>query len=165
MPDPAAEGWADVPPEVSFPPIFDRRIDADVVLQYDAPRGLELGLRWNFGSPLPYTRPVSQYFSWRYAPLQRQYEALDQPGDGPPVFVRLGDRNGERYPPYHRLDLTVRKEFQRSWGSWTPYLQVLNAYNRKNVLWYFFNYDRTPPTRSGLSMFPVLPAVGVEISF
>ena len=58
-----------------------------------------------------------------------------------------------------------RRSFERPWGSWTPYLQVLNVYNRKNVLWYFFNYDRRPPTRSGLSMFPVLPALGVEVAF
>lgn len=165
LPDPSAEGWDDVPPEVNFPPVFDRRVDIDLVLRYEAPRGVDLGIRWNFGSPLPYTRPVAQHFAWRYSPLRRVYEPLEQPGDGPPVFIRLGDRNAERYPPYHRLDLTVRKEFERSWGSWTPYVQVLNAYNRKNVLWYFYNYDRTPPTRSGLSMFPVLPALGVEMSF
>jgi hypothetical protein len=165
LPDPLAEGWDDLPPEVSFSPIFDRRVDLDVVLQYVAPGEVEVGIRWNFGSPLPYTRPVAQYFGWRYSPLRREYEPLDQPGSGAPIFIRLGDRNSERYPPYHRLDVTLRRTFDRSWGSWTPYLQVLNAYNRKNVLWYFFNYDRTPPTRSGLSMFPVLPAIGVEMSF
>lgn len=165
LPNPFAEGWEDVPPDVTFPPVYDRRVDIDLVLQYDAPRGVQLGARWNFGSPLPYTRPVAQHFAWRYSPLRRVYEPLDQPGDGPPVYIRLGDRNAERYPAYHRLDVTVRKEFLRSWGSWSPYLQVLNAYNRKNVLWYFFNYDRTPPTQSGLSMFPVLPAVGVEVAF
>lgn len=165
LPDPVAEGWEDLGAEVTFPPVFDRRVDVDLVLQYDAPRGVDLGLRWNYGSPLPYTRPDAQYFAWRYSQLRRQYEPLEQPGSGPPVFVRLTDRNSERYPPYHRLDLTVRRSFERRWGSWTPYLQVLNVYNRKNVLWYFFNYDRRPPTRSGLSMFPVLPALGVEVAF
>jgi hypothetical protein len=33
------------------------------------------------------------------------------------------------------------------------------------VLFYFFNDDRDPPTRSGISMFPVLPSIGVEASF
>jgi hypothetical protein len=37
--------------------------------------------------------------------------------------------------------------------------------NRSNVLFYFYNFDRTPPTRSGISMFPVLPTVGVEATF
>jgi hypothetical protein len=79
--------------------------------------------------------------------------------------VVLGDRNAERYPAYHRLDATVRREFARRWGTFTPYLQVLNVYNQRNVLFYFFNYEQTPPTRSGISMFPVLPSVGVEVGF
>jgi hypothetical protein len=33
------------------------------------------------------------------------------------------------------------------------------------VLFYFFNYDQSPPTRSGISMFPLLPAIGMEASF
>ena len=90
---------------------------------------------------------------------------MNQAGDGPPLYVWLGERNAERYPAYHRLDLSLRRTFQRSWGEWTPYLQVLNAYNRRNVLWYYYNYDQAPPTRSGLSMFPILPAIGVEMSF
>ena len=82
-----------------------------------------------------------------------------------PYFVVPGDRNRERYPAYHRLDLTARRPYVRRWGTFTPYLQVLNVYNQRNVLFYFFNYDRTPPTRSGISMFPLLPSIGVEASF
>jgi hypothetical protein len=33
------------------------------------------------------------------------------------------------------------------------------------VLFYFYNYDKTPPTRSGITMFPLLPSIGVEASF
>jgi hypothetical protein len=79
--------------------------------------------------------------------------------------VVLADRNRERYPAYHRLDLTVRRPYVRRWGTFTPYVQVLNAYNQRNVLFYFYNYDRSPPTRSGISMFPFLPSVGFEASF
>ncbi len=165
FPDPVAQGWDDLPAEITFPPVFDRRVDVDLVLQYDAPGDVEVGLRWNFGSPLPYTRPVAQYYAWTYSPLQRRLQPMNQAGDGPPLYVWLGERNAERYPAYHRLDLSLRRTFQRSWGEWTPYLQVLNAYNRRNVLWYYYNYDQAPPTRSGLSMFPILPAIGVEMSF
>jgi hypothetical protein len=33
------------------------------------------------------------------------------------------------------------------------------------VLFYFYNFDQTPPTRSGISMFPVLPTIGLEATF
>lgn len=81
------------------------------------------------------------------------------------MFVVLGPRNGERYPAYHRLDVSVRRTYERRWGSYTPYLQVLNAYNRKNPLFYFFHFDRSPATMSGLSMFPLLPTIGLEVTF
>jgi hypothetical protein len=165
LPDALAAGWEDLQPTVTFPPIFDRRVDVDLVVQYLLPGKWELGARWNYGSPIPYTRPVSQYFGFRYSALRGQYEPIAQPGGGPPLFVALGDRNRERYPPYHRLDATVRRTFTRGWGSWTPYLQVLNVYNRRNVLFYFYDFDKIPATRSGISMFPVLPALGVEFSF
>jgi hypothetical protein len=61
--------------------------------------------------------------------------------------------------------VTVRRPYERSWGTFIPYLQVLNVYNRRNVLFYFYDYDRSPPVRSGFSMFPFLPAVGVELTF
>src|SRR5690606_33498917 len=40
LPDPAAKGWDDLPPDVTFPPIFDRRLDVDLVMRYEAPRGV-----------------------------------------------------------------------------------------------------------------------------
>jgi hypothetical protein len=77
----------------------------------------------------------------------------------------LGPRNAERYPGYHRLDLTVRKTIRKSWGTITPYLDIINVYNRKNPLFYFYEYDRTPAVRSGISMFPFLPTLGAEVKF
>ena len=46
-----------------------------------------------------------------------------------------------------------------------PYLSVVNLYNRKNVLFYFFDYGADPPTRAGVSMIPLLPTIGLEVSF
>jgi hypothetical protein len=81
------------------------------------------------------------------------------------VYVVPGQRNAQRYPAYSRLDLTFRRTYTHRWGTLTPYLQVLNATNRKNVLFYFYNFDHTPATRSGVSMFPALPTIGVEAAF
>jgi hypothetical protein len=44
-------------------------------------------------------------------------------------------------------------------------VNVLNVYNRRNPLFYFFEYEQTPPVRSGVSMFPVLPTFGLEVTF
>jgi hypothetical protein len=82
-----------------------------------------------------------------------------------PLYIVPGQRNAERYPAYSRLDLTFRRTYTTRWGTLTPYAQVLNATNRKNVLFYFYNYDQTPATRSGASMFPLLPTIGFETTF
>jgi hypothetical protein len=167
FPDPLAAGIEGVPQTVTFSPIYDRRVDVDVVLQYRLPAALEAGARWNYGSGTPFTRPVAQIVGFETDIAGGGYRIPRPEGEDPdvPLYVVLGDRNRERYPAYHRLDVTLRRPYTRRWGTFTPYLQVLNVYNKKNVLFYFYNYDKSPPTRSGLSMFPVLPAIGVEASF
>jgi hypothetical protein len=166
FPDPTTAGFDDLPQSVTYPPIFDRRVNLDLVAQYTTDR-YDLGLRWNFGSGLPYSKPLGQYFAWRANPIRARFEPLEfsQERDDIPINVVLGPRNAERYPAYHRLDLTIRRTFERSWGTYVPYLQILNLYNRKNVLFYFYDYNQSPPRRSGFSMFPLLPAIGVEVTF
>jgi hypothetical protein len=167
FPDPLASGIEGVPQTITFSPIFDRRVDVDVVLQYRLPAALEAGARWNYGSGTPFTRPVAQIVGFETDIASGGYRVPRPFGNDPdvPLYVVLGDRNRERYPAYHRLDVTLRRPYKRRWGTVTPYLQVLNVYNQKNVLFYFYNYDKSPPTRSGISMFPLLPSIGLEASF
>jgi hypothetical protein len=157
-------------PEISFAPIFDRRADVDLVLRFPVGGGWLGGLRWNFGTGTPFTRALASYAY--YAPrIANQNGRLFWQGadDNTDTFggyaVWLDERNGARYPAYHRLDVSVRKRFEKGWGHITPYLDVLNLYNRKNVLFYFYEYGKNPPTRSGISMFPLLPTIGVEAGF
>ena len=168
LPDPLALGYDDLASEVTFPPIWDRRADLDVVLRYMLPWEVEAGARWNFGSPIPYTRPVAQYANWEYdIGFGDFHVGADGPRreDEPPLYVVLGERNSQRYPAYHRLDATLRKTFTPRWGTLVPYLQLLNVYNQKNVLFYFYNYNRPAPTRSGFTMFPLVPTIGVDVTF
>jgi hypothetical protein len=154
---------SDNPPNVTYPPVFDRRVELDVVVRFPVFRKWEGGLRFNFGSGLPYTRPIGNYFLYEYQ-IESGRRSGDQE-DSTFVAVLLGQRNSARYPEYHRLDLSVRKTFTKSWGTLTPHLDILNLYNRKNVLFYFYEYEQSPPVRSGISMFPFLPTIGLEVVF
>lgn len=159
----------DPAPLTTFPPIFDRRVDVDFVLRYPAPWGWEGGIRWNFGTGIPFTRALGSfgYFTPRYVEgggLDWTEVGESDDSDGG-YGVVIGPRNGSRYPNYHRLDLSFRRRFEKGWGVVTPYVNLVNAYNQRNVLFYFYEYEQQPPTRSGISMFPVLPTIGVEISF
>jgi hypothetical protein len=153
------------PPEITYPPIFDRRVDLELVLRYPLPRAIEGGLHASFGSGLPYTRPIAGYEIFDYSLLTSRHKRPDSPRDSAELAVVLGPRNGARYPAYVRVDASLRKTIRKHWGVLAPYLDVLNVTNRKNVLFYFYQYNRNPPTRSGVSMFPFLPSVGVEATF
>lgn len=156
---------ADPAESVRYAPIFDRRIDVDLVVQAQLPRDVELGVRLNYGSGLPYTRPLGAYAYWDYS-VERGWWKPGAPGfDDAQSAIVLGPRNAERYPSYVRLDAGVRRTWPRRWGSLTPYVDVLNILNRRNVLFYYYQYGTIPATRSGISMFPFLPTAGVEVRF
>jgi hypothetical protein len=154
------------PPTLRYPPIFDRRLDLELLLQYRLPADIAGGIRLSRGSGLPYTRPLGSYpyldpelvHGGRLSPI-----ASGSSDDWARAVV-LGPRNAERYPAYRRVDASFRRTFRPGWGTITPHLEVLNLTNERNVLFYFYQYDRTPPVRSGFSMFPVLPTIGVEVS-
>lgn len=158
-------------PEVTYAPIFDKTVDLDVVVRFPALRGWQGGVRLNVGSGTPYTRPGGSYAYYQPRFLNDGGRlawsgADDEDDDGGGAYaVLLGDRNAERYPVYHRLDIGFSRTWETSWGSITPTIDLLNVYNQRNVLFYFFEYDRNPPVRSGISMFPLLPTFGVEATF
>lgn len=154
------------PPVREYAPIFDRRLDIEFTLQTTLPRGIEAGLRWNLGTGLPFTQPAAGYTVFEFQPTNEDGRyGFDPPEDSAQIGVVPGSRNAQRYPAYHRLDVSFRKPIQRPWGRMTPYVDILNLYNRRNTLFYFYEFDRAPPVRSGISMFPLLPTIGFEVSF
>lgn len=149
----------DPAPLIRYAPVFDRRLDIDLVLRRNLRWGVETGLRWNFGTGLPYTRQLGHFSIYRTQMVDLLVDPTYATG------LVHGPRNGERYPVQHRLDVTFRRTWEKGWGRITPYVNVINAYNRKNVLFYSFNYRPEIPVRNGVSMLPILPTIGVEVSF
>lgn len=150
--------------EIVYPPGFDRRLNIDLVVRTHLPGQWNAGLRWTYGSGLPYTRPLGSYTF--YDPQPGSGKRLIRHIQGSAVeAVVLGPRNAERYPPYHRLDAGLRRTFKTSWGTIIPNINIVNIYNRRNVLFYLYHYDRDPPVRSGISMFPFLPTIGFQVHF
>ena len=148
------------PPEITYPPVFDRRLDIDLVLRRSLGWwGLIGGLRANFGTGLPYTLPLGDFAIHHQ---QLVDGLLVYRGE---ITAAFGPRNQARYPVRHRLDISLRKTVEKDWGTIKPYLNVINVYNRKNVLFYWYDHWEEEPTRTGVSMFPILPTFGVEVSF
>jgi hypothetical protein len=157
-------------PSVTYAPVFDRTVDADLVLRYPLPWGWEGGLRWNAGTGTPYTRALGAYAAYRprfvgQGGRLKWGGSKDDTDDLGGYAVVLEERNGSRYPAYHRLDLSARRTLARGWGTLVPYVDVLNTYDRRNVLFYYYRYTESPPRRGGISMFPFMATVGLEIHF
>ena len=142
---------------VVYFPKHDRRHNFNLVLNYDLGRNWQFGFVFTFGSGTPYTPVLGKYakYTWDFHYNEATYE----------VQNRLGEKNSARYPAYHRMDISVRKKFSL-WGvDGFPYLQVINVYNRENVMLYFWDHDSNPSQSVTVPMFPLLPTIGVEFEF
>lgn len=146
-------------PVIEFPPIFDRRLEIDLAIQRDLPWGVVGGLRWNLGTGAPYTRQLARFrkYEQRLTDLRYDYASVRT--------AVLGPRNGARLPAYHRLDVSLRKTLHRGWGSLSPYLSVINVYNRDNVLWHQRHFNDGNVSQLENYMLPILPTLGVDVSF
>ncbi len=142
----------------SFPPAHDRRHTLNVVVQMPGPLKSRMGVHWGYGSPLPHTGIVGQWLHREYNAAEHTFDAIDDES----ISTTL---NGERYPHYSRLDVSFRWQFEKWGGTWQPYVQLVNVYDRRNVWYYLFDYDRAPPTRRGRSQLPALPSFGVEFTW
>lgn len=142
----------------TFPPAHDRRHTLNVVFQAPGPFGGQLGVRYGYGSPLPYTQIEGQWLHRHYNSELHGFDWFDRES----VSLEI---NGARFPYYSRLDVGIRWRKEKWGGVIHPYVQLVNVLNRKNVWVYAFDYDRSPPTRSGLSQLPLFPTVGVEVEW
>jgi hypothetical protein len=150
--------WNDT---VRWAPGHDRRHDLDLVATWPL-RKYRLGARFGFASGSPFTQSTGQIVRRVYDP------SLDRWGTGDPrLWLEPigGIRNGARYPPTHRLDLDVSRDFLVRGATVSPYVSVVNAYNAKNVFVYLYDYSTDTPNRRAISQFPVLPSFGARIAF
>lgn len=87
-------------------------------------------------------------------------------------FKIFGDKNGERYPLYSRLDVTLLRGTHRfKYLDLTWYYQIINFFNHENVYLYQFDYHEeeggaVPATRETTAQLPLIPIfIGFELEF
>jgi hypothetical protein len=142
-----------------YPPIFDRRHNVNLVGNYlfGKKKDLELSVRWNFGSGLPFT-PTVGFFQGETLPEGINTDiTTTNPNE---VSFILGDFNSARLPTYHRLDITVKKRFEfKNKTQMETTFGVTNVYNRDNI----FYVNRV--TNDIIYQLPILPSIGVSYTF
>ena len=129
-------------------PRYDRRHSFNWISTYKLSRRWSCSLVWVYGTGFPYTQKLGRY---------REYIYEQEPEDREIV----GLKNNRRYPVYSRVDINLRYD-RRHMGA---YLQIINVTNRENVYLYWFEYDENPARKEAVTMFPILPTLGVEFRF
>uniref|UniRef100_UPI00404B6069 TonB-dependent receptor n=1 Tax=Fluviicola sp. TaxID=1917219 RepID=UPI00404B6069 len=144
---------------IEYFPVFDRRHNLNIVGSYafGKKKNLELNIRWNLGSGLPFT-PTNGY----YQPENFNNGATTNitTSNSNNIGILLGAFNSQRLPYYHRLDITVKK--QHTFENKTELeitVGVTNSYNRNNI----FYVNRV--TNKTIYQFPLLPSMGVSYRF
>lgn len=138
-----------------YPPKHDRTHDLNVVLSYDLTDRWRLSTVFSYATGQAYTTPTGR---------TRIVEApwADQIRE---TFV-VDRLNASRLPSYHRLDLGVSRTgtfFGIAEGEWQ--FQVINAYSRKNIWFYQYDFDENPVERDAVYLLPVLPAISYTVQF
>jgi len=158
---------------VTFPFNFDQRHTINLVLNYRVNDWLELGSSFQFGSGFPYTPPLG---ARPVVVMNTDSTGTKTPGIGTNILgevlfsIDRGDVeniNSARLPAYHRLDLRATT-YADWWGlDWTIYLDVVNAYNRQNVLSrsYTVNKQTGDLVTREVNMLPILPTLGFSVRF
>jgi hypothetical protein len=163
-----------------YPFRFDQRNTINIVLNYKINSWLEAGTRWQYGSGFPTSEPLG---------IKPRIILMDRDLDGIPETPEIATRNtgssgadeeqivifdidygdrklNGRKPAYHRLDIRVTA-YTRFWNlDWSFYLDVINVYNRTNIIGY--NYYINPDLsvgRRGSKMFPIIPTLGFSMRF
>ena len=152
-----------------FTPRHDRTHVVNLVANVDMANGWrqlhgqpKLGVRgpWRlsssfvYGSGQPITEPGSAYFV-RTSPAQ------------PGTMLRYAPTliNNVRLPAYVRLDVSFT--WTGNFDNWTaaPYVQLFNAGDRSNVWFVDYDFRNGLPDVDAVSMFPMLPTIGVNFTF
>lgn len=144
---------------LTYPPPQDRSQTLNVVVEAPGPLRSDMGVRFGYGSPLPYTALTGTWDHGQYSP---GYGGFTTDPRTEPVG---GVLDGSRYPSYWRVDLGFRWH-GRHWGlNWAPYLDVANVLDRPNVFAYFYQTDTVPAQRTVLYQLPILISFGTDFSW
>lgn len=124
---------------------------------------LRLGPRWNLNAVWLY------HTGWPTTRVDAELEVL--PDGTTAVVPRLGPRNGERFPDFHRLDLRAARVVTLESGTLSLFVEVTNLYDRRNVravsgLDYRVRADGgVEVVREEERWLPRIPSFGVSWSF
>jgi len=134
-----------------YPAKQDRTHDISVVGMYELSKSWTLSATWVYYTGNAVTFPTGKYAV-----------------DGKTIFY-YSDRNADRMPAYHRLDLGatwISKKSEKFESSWN--FSLYNAYGRDNAYMITFRDSKSDPTKTEAvqtTLFKMIPSVTYNFKF
>jgi hypothetical protein len=127
---------------------FDQKHSFTFIYGYKISENWQIGAKFQYNTGMPYTQIVTT--------IRR----------GQNWYIVEGEKNSSRYPDYHKLDIRIDRSFHFNSWSLTAYIDIWNAYNRKNVIYYRFEADENGNIHCEETYdFPILPILGISAQF
>jgi hypothetical protein len=142
-----------------YDPVFDRRHNVNLVVSQGLGRegDWEVSARWNLGSGLPFTQTQGFYQPPNVIDGIASDYVVSNSND---LGIQFAGLNEGRLPAYHRLDMSIRREFEFENGQTLEgSAGVTNLYSRDNV----FYVNRVTGER--VDQLPFLPSISVDWHF
>lgn len=113
-----------------YPPKYDRTHDLNITGTARITKKWEFTSVFSYATGQAYTRPASQY------------RLSNSPFEAEQTDVLVSPFNGARLPAYHRLDVGFTRRGTLFGAESELQIQVINAYGRRNVWFYFYDFQQ-----------------------
>lgn len=131
-------------------PRYDTRHNISSLLSYNFGSGWTANINWSFKTGMPFT-PIAGYYDQINI---NPFDDFSTINFLPMIF--WGEKNSQRLPVYHRLDVGLDKKIDLSFMKLQIGASIINVYNRKNI--YYFDTN----TGKKVNMIPLLPSVFIK---
>ena len=137
----------------TYSPRYDSRNSVNLSLEWNMGDGWYSSATWNYYSGLPFTQILGFRDEWNITDI---YNTNNIYNNLTP-FKITGERNSQRLPDYHRMDLNLSKSINLDFVKMHLSVSVVNVYNRKNI----FYYEKDTGKR--VNMLPFFPTASVKV--
>lgn len=138
-----------------YPPKYDRTHDLNLILNYRINNRWSVNSVFSFATGQAYTEPLGR----------TQFSNVPWGVNSRNTFT-VGKVNASRLPSYHRLDFSFSRQgtfFGIGDAEWQ--FQIINAYSRRNVWFFNYDFDENPVQRDEINLLPILPSISYTLNF
>jgi len=134
-----------------YPFKYDRRHVLNLTLNHQFNKKVSINGNWIFRTGKAATFPT-------------QYIMTDNPTNNSSYGAKYyPQKNNLRFPPYHRLDISLNLQKKKKWGGRIWRFGLYNAYSQVNP--FYMSYDSDKESFIKVGIFPILPYISYNFKF